>query len=288
MSERAVVLLSGGLDSATCLAWARRQGFECFTLAFDYGQRHHVELSAARRVSRELGAVEHRECRIELGGLAESALLGSSAVPKRRSEEAIGGDVPATYVPARNTVFLALSLSWAETLGASEIVAGMNAVDYSGYPDCRPEFLAAFESLANLGTKAGIQGRPFRVHAPLLSLDKAGIIRLGLSLGVDYAGTLSCYDPTADGAACGECDACLLRRKGFREAGVPDPTRENTSPEGKASSVQFLRFPLTTSQKAAFAAGTTPVMIGFDHPHYGHLAILPTETRQSLGQDLTV
>jgi 7-cyano-7-deazaguanine synthase len=225
MKPRAVVLLSGGLDSATCLAWAIDRGFECFTLGVDYGQRHRVELEAARRISRELGAAEHRELAADLRALGGSALTADLVVPKGRATEAMAADIPITYVPARNTVLLALALAWAETLEACDLVAGMNALDYSGYPDCRPEFLQAFERLANLGTRAGIEGRPFRVHAPLLELDKAGIVRLGLSLGVDYSLTHSCYDPAPDGAACGACDACLLRRKGFREAGVSDPTR---------------------------------------------------------------
>ena len=225
MKTRAVVLLSGGLDSTTCLAWALDRGWECFTLAVDYGQRHRVELEAARRLSRQLGATEHREVAANLRALGGSALTADLAVPKGRAPERMAEEIPVTYVPARNTVLLALALGWAETLEASDLVAGMNALDYSGYPDCRPEFLRAFETLANLGTRAGTQGRPFHLHAPLLALDKAGIVRLGISLGVDYALTHSCYDPSPDGAACGACDACLLRRKGFREAGVPDPTR---------------------------------------------------------------
>ena len=225
MSARAVVLLSGGLDSTTCLAWALQQGFECHTLAVDYGQRHRIELAAARRMSERLGAAQHREVLANLRTLGGSALTSDLAVPKGRVPERMAQEIPVTYVPARNTVLLALALAWAETLEAVDLVAGMNALDYSGYPDCRPEFLKAFEHLANLGTRAGTQGSRFRIHAPLLTLDKAGIIRLGCSLGVDYSLTHSCYDPAPDGAACGECDACLLRRKGFREAGVADPTR---------------------------------------------------------------
>ena len=225
MSARAVVLLSGGLDSTTCLAWALQQGFECHTLAVDYGQRHRIELEAARRMSKRLGAAEHREVLANLRTLGGSALTSDLAVPKGRAPERMAQEIPVTYVPARNTVLLALALAWAETLEAVDLVAGMNALDYSGYPDCRPEFLNAFEQLANLGTRAGSQGSRFRIHAPLLTLDKAGIIRLGCSLGVDFSLTHSCYDPAPDGAACGECDACLLRRKGFREAGVADPTR---------------------------------------------------------------
>jgi 7-cyano-7-deazaguanine synthase len=225
MSARAVVLLSGGLDSTTCLAWALERGFECHTLAVDYGQRHRIELEAARRVSERLGAAQHREVLANLRTLGGSALTADLAVPKGRAPEHMSEDIPITYVPARNTILLALALAWAETLEAVDLVAGMNALDYSGYPDCRPEFLAAFERLANLGTRAGVQGSSYRIHAPLLALDKAGIIRLGGSLGVDYSLTHSCYDPAPDGAACGACDACLLRRKGFREAAVTDPTR---------------------------------------------------------------
>jgi 7-cyano-7-deazaguanine synthase len=223
--ERAVVLLSGGLDSATCLAWARAQGFECVTLAVDSGQRHRIELEAARRVSQSLGAREHREVAVDLRAIGGSALTADLAVPKDRANAAIASGVPVTYVPARNTVFLALALGLAETLGATDLVAGMNAIDYSGYPDCRPEFVRAFEALAGLATRAGIEGARFHVHTPLMTLDKAGIIRLGASLGVDFALTHSCYDPAPDGAACGRCDACRLRSRGFREAGVPDPTR---------------------------------------------------------------
>lgn len=223
MTPRAVVLLSGGLDSATCLAWARDRGFDCYTLAVDYGQRHRVELAAAARVARAIGAVEHREVKADLRAIGGSALTSDEAVPKERSEETMAADIPVTYVPARNTVLLALALGWAETLGAADLVAGMNAIDYSGYPDCRPAFLRAFETLANVATKAGVEGRAFHIHAPLLELDKAGIIRLGRSLGVDYGITHSCYDPGPGGAACGACDACRLRQKGFREAGVPDP-----------------------------------------------------------------
>jgi 7-cyano-7-deazaguanine synthase len=220
---RAVVLLSGGLDSTTCLAWARAQGFECVTLAVDYGQRHRGELEAARRVAGALGAREHREVAVDLRAIGGSALTADIAVPKDR-EPGAAGDIPVTYVPARNTVFLALALGLAETLGARDLVAGMNAVDYSGYPDCRPEFVRAFESLAALATRAGVEGARFRVHTPLMALDKAGIIRLGVSLGVDYSLTRSCYDPSPAGEACGRCDSCRLRARGFREAGVPDPT----------------------------------------------------------------
>jgi 7-cyano-7-deazaguanine synthase len=225
VSRRAVVLLSGGLDSSTCLAWARHEGFECWTLAVDYGQRHRVELAAAERVARALGAVDHRVLALDLRAIGGSALTEDLAVPRDRAEGAMAADIPATYVPARNTVLLGLALGLAETLGARDLVAGMNAQDYSGYPDCRPEFVQAFEALAQVATRAGAEGARFTVHTPLMRLDKAGIIRLGLSLGLDYSLTHTCYDPAPDGAACGRCDACRLRLKGFREAGVADPVR---------------------------------------------------------------
>ncbi len=232
MSRRAVVLLSGGLDSATCLAWARAQGFACSTLAFEYGQRHAIELDAAARVAKALGSEDHRVVRIDLSAIGGSALTAPIDVPKGRDEAAMSsGAIPITYVPARNTVFLAVALGWAEVMGATDLVAGMNAVDYSGYPDCRPEFVRAFESLANLATRAGVEGARFTVHTPLMDLDKAGIVRLGVSLGVDYGLTHSCYDPAPDGRACGQCDSCRLRARGFREAGVPDPTRYTHTPE---------------------------------------------------------
>ena len=221
----AVVLLSGGLDSTTCLAWARAQGFDCHTLAVDYGQRHKVELEAARRVAAALGVRDHREVRVDLRQLGGSSLTSDAPVPKQRDAAALAAGIPSTYVPARNTIFLGIALGFAETLAATDLVAGMNVLDYSGYPDCRPEFVAAFESLASLATRAGVQGARFRVHTPLMALDKAGIVRLGTTLGVDYALTHSCYDPSSAGLACGECDSCQLRAKGFREAGVPDPTR---------------------------------------------------------------
>ena len=231
MSRRAVVLLSGGLDSTTCLAWARAQGFTCATLAVDYGQRHRVELAAAERVARTLGSADHRTVRIDLSAIGGSALTADIAVPKGRDEAGMAAAIPVTYVPARNAVFLATALGFAETLGATDLVAGMNAIDYSGYPDCRPEFVRAFEALAKLATKAGVEGADFTVHTPLMTLDKAGIIRLGVSLGVDYAITHSCYDPADDGSACGACDSCLLRARGFREAGMADPTRYRDTPE---------------------------------------------------------
>lgn len=220
----AVVLLSGGLDSATCLAWAVSRGFRCVTLAIRYGQRHAVELEAARQVSRSLGAIEHREIAVDLTQIGGSALTASSlAVPRGR--DLAGGGIPITYVPARNTVFLSLALGLAEVLGSSDLVAGMNAIDYSGYPDCRPEFLAAFEALARVATRAGVEGASFRVHAPLIALDKAAIVKLGAALGVDFSLTHSCYDPAPDGRACGACDACRLRRRGFEAAQLADPTR---------------------------------------------------------------
>jgi len=232
VSARAVVLLSGGLDSSTCLAWARDQGFDCWTLAVDYGQRHRVELEAARRVAQALGSAGHRELKLDLRAIGGSALTADLEVPRDRDEHAIGADIPVTYVPARNTVLLGLALALAETLDAHDLVAGMNALDYSGYPDCRPEFVRAFETLANLATRAGAEGTTFTVHTPLMTLDKAGVIRLGRSLGLDYSLTHTCYDPAHDGAACGHCDACRLRLKGFREAGLPDPVRYVTDTPG--------------------------------------------------------
>ena len=222
------MLLSGGLDSATVLAVAsRRDGLECHCLSIDYGQRHRQELEAAERVARQLGAAGHQIVKVDLCAIGGSALTDVGIeVPKSRSEAEIGGGIPVTYVPARNTVLLALALGYAETLGTGLIYCGVNAVDYSGYPDCRPEFIEAFERMANLATKAAVQGRlRVEIRTPLISLSKGDIIRLGASLGVDYSLTLSCYDPDEAGRACGQCDACILRRKGFAEAGVPDPTR---------------------------------------------------------------
>jgi 7-cyano-7-deazaguanine synthase len=221
---RAVVLVSGGLDSATTLAIARSQGFEVYALSVDYGQRHRRELECARRVAAALGAAGHTVVSVDLRAVGGSALTASLEVPKDRSEAEIGHGIPVTYVPARNTVFLALCLGYAEVIGAFDLFIGANFVDYSGYPDCRPEFLIAFERLANLATKAGVEGRgTFRVHAPLLRWTKAEIIREGTRLGVDYGLTLSCYDPDAEGRACGRCDSCRLRLKGFHEAGLKDP-----------------------------------------------------------------
>ncbi len=223
--KQAVVLLSGGLDSATTLAIAINSGYQAYALSFDYGQRHHHEIDAARRVAKALGAREHRIAKVDLRVFGGSALTSDSAVPKSRSESEIGSGIPSTYVPARNTIFLAYALGWAEVLGAGHIYIGVNALDYSGYPDCRPEYIMLFESLANAGTKAGIEGRRFQIHAPLIKLSKADIVRKGVELGLDLSLTHSCYDPSADGTACGQCDACVLRLKGFREAGVVDPIR---------------------------------------------------------------
>ncbi len=218
--RQAVVLLSGGLDSATTLALARQAGYDCFALSFDYGQRHRAELTAARRVAAALGAKEHRMVRLDLGQLGGSALTDPAiAVPEAPTE-----GIPVTYVPARNTVMLAYGLAWAEVLGARDIFIGVNAVDYSGYPDCRPEFIDAFERLANLATRAGVEGEYMRIHAPLIHWSKAQIIRRGVELGVDYGLTVSCYQADEAGRACGRCDACRLRSEGFRAAGVADPT----------------------------------------------------------------
>ncbi len=219
--KRAVVLLSGGLDSATCLAIARDMGFDAYALSVAYGQRHAAELTAARRVADAHGAIEHRLARVELGQFGGSALTDPSiAVP----EDAGSNGIPVTYVPARNTVMLSIALAWAEVLDARDIFVGVNAVDYSGYPDCRPEFIAAFEAMANLATKAGVEGRHLRIHAPLMKLSKGDIIRRGLGLGVDYGLTVSCYQADDAGRACGRCDACRLRAAGFAAAGVADPT----------------------------------------------------------------
>lgn len=225
--RKAVVLLSGGLDSATALAIARDQGFEAYALSFDYGQRHRFELQAARRVAQSLGAREHKVISFDLRSFGGSALTADIDVPKDRDTSAMSHGIPVTYVPARNTIFLSFALAWAEVLGASDIFVGVNAVDYSGYPDCRPEYLAAFEALANLATKAGVEGSTrISIHAPLMALTKVEIIRTGLALGVPYELTSSCYDPSEQGRPCGSCDSCLIRAKGFEEAGVADPQRE--------------------------------------------------------------
>jgi 7-cyano-7-deazaguanine synthase len=229
-----VVLLSGGLDSATVLAVARRRGFEVHCLSVSYGQRHRHELRRAARVAEALGAASHRVVKVDLSAFGGSALTDPSIpVPKRRRSREMASSIPSTYVPARNTVMLSLALAWAEVLGAGDIFLGVNAVDYSGYPDCRPEFLRAFQGLAGRATRAGVEGARFRVHAPLLRLGKADIVRLGTRLGVPYAQTLSCYDPTG-GRACGTCDSCQIRRRGFEEAGVPDPTLYRRSPKEKS------------------------------------------------------
>ena len=218
----AVILLSGGLDSTTCLAIARDQGYRCHALSVEYGQRHAAELTASRRVATALGAIEHRLARVDLGQFGGSALTDAGiAVPIGGVE---AGTIPVTYVPARNTVMLSLALAWAEVLNARDIFIGVNAVDYSGYPDCRPEFIRAFENMAKLGTKAGVEGAPLNIHAPLMALDKAAIIARGVALGVDYGLTVSCYQADSSGRACGLCDACRLRRAGFEAAGVADPT----------------------------------------------------------------
>ena len=219
--KRAVILLSGGLDSATVVAMARAEGYRCYTMSFDYGQRHRAELDAAARVARDLGAVEHKVIGLNLDGIGGSALTDSSIdVPEAPSE-----GIPVTYVPARNTVFLSLALGWAEVLQARDIFIGVNAVDYSGYPDCRPEFVEAFEAMANLATKAGVEGQGFRIKAPLQNMSKAQIVQAGIKLGVDYSLTVSCYQADVQGQACGKCDSCRLRAEGFQTAGVSDPTR---------------------------------------------------------------
>lgn len=226
MSARAVILLSGGLDSATVLAMARAEGLECHALSVSYGQRHQAELNAAARIAHALGAREHRIMHVDLGRIGGSALTDKSiGVPTSTSETTPATGIPVTYVPARNTIMLSLAMAWAEVLDAREIHAGVNAVDYSGYPDCRPEFVAAFQNLANLATKAGVEGRGPVIRAPLINMSKADIIRMGGRLGVDYGLTVSCYQADARGLACGTCDSCRLRREGFAAAGVADPTR---------------------------------------------------------------
>jgi 7-cyano-7-deazaguanine synthase len=228
-----VVLVSGGLDSATALAIAREQGYEPYALSFRYGQRHSVELDAARRVAAALGAARHVVADIDLRSFGGSALTDDIDVPKGRSAEEMGDGIPVTYVPARNTVFLSFALAWAETLGSSDVFIGVNALDYSGYPDCRPEYIAAFEQMANLATKAGVEGRQhLKIHAPLISLTKAQIIQRGLELGVDYSLTHSCYDPDMLGRPCGTCDSCLLRARGFADLGLDDPAL--AAPAGQA------------------------------------------------------
>ena len=221
--SNAVCLLSGGLDSATCLALARREGYRCYALSFDYGQRHKVELDAAARVAQALGAERHLVAKIGLDVFGGSALTAAIDVPKGRSTGEMGAGIPITYVPARNTIFLSFALAWAEVLESSDIFIGVNALDYSGYPDCRPEYIEAYEHLANLATRAGVEGATrMKIHTPLLHHTKAGIVKLGRELGLDFGLTFSCYDPGPGGLACGQCDACLLRRKGFDEAGIED------------------------------------------------------------------
>ncbi|MGA2168914.1 MAG: 7-cyano-7-deazaguanine synthase QueC [Terracidiphilus sp.] len=232
-AKRAVVLLSGGLDSATVLAIARSQGYELYALSFSYGQRHILELDAARRVAASIGVAAHRIAAIDLRVFGGSALTGDMDVPKGRSPDDMSRGIPITYVPARNTIFLSFALAWAEVLGSSDIFIGVNALDYSGYPDCRPEFIAAFEKMANLATRAGVEGRQaLKIHTPLIALSKAEIVRKGMELGVDYGLTSSCYDPSPTGAPCGECDSCLLRRKGFRENGMDDPLLYRRAEDG--------------------------------------------------------
>jgi 7-cyano-7-deazaguanine synthase len=221
--KRTVVLLSGGIDSATTLAIAIAEGYDAYALSFDYGQRHQIETEAASRVANSLGAKEHRIAKIDLRVFGGSALTDDVAVPKQRSETEIVHEIPVTYVPARNTIFLSYALAWAEVMPANDIFVGVNAIDYSGYPDCRPEFIEAFETLANLATKAGVEGRRFQIHTPLIKFSKAEIIRKAAELGVDLSLTHSCYDPSPDGLACGQCDSCLFRLEGFREAGTKDP-----------------------------------------------------------------
>ena len=224
MAKKAVVLLSGGLDSATVLAIAKSEGYELYALSISYGQRHAVELQAAARVAAFIGVAMHRMAAIDLRAFGGSALTSDIDVPKGRSAEDMAHGIPVTYVPARNTIFLSFALAWAEVLGASDIFVGVNALDYSGYPDCRPAFIASFETMANLATKAGVEGlQSLRIHTPLIAMTKAQIIRRGLELGVNYALTSSCYDPLPDGEPCGECDSCLLRQKGFSEVGILDP-----------------------------------------------------------------
>ncbi len=223
-NRKAVILLSGGVDSTTAMAFAKQEGYEIFGLSFRYGQLHTLELEAAQRVAKALGAKEHLMIDIDLTKVGGSALTDQIDVPKARTEKEMAKDIPATYVPARNTIFLSLALAWAEVLGASDIFIGVNALDYSGYPDCRPEYIEAFERMANLATKTGVEGRTqIKIRTPLIHMTKSEIIKKGIELGVDYSMTHSCYDPSSDGTACGQCDSCLLRKKGFREAGIKDP-----------------------------------------------------------------
>jgi 7-cyano-7-deazaguanine synthase len=233
--RKAVVLLSGGLDSTTTLAIAKSEGYEIYALTFRYGQRHEVEIEAARRVAAHYKVAEHVVAQIDLRAFGGSALTDDIAVPKGRTPDEMAEGIPITYVPARNTIFLSFALAWAEVLGASDIFIGVNVLDASGYPDCRPEYIAAFQRMADLATKAGVEGRQrLKIHTPLISLTKAEIIRKGIDLGLDYSMTATCYDPSPDGAACGQCDACLLRLKGFAESGLSDPARYQNASEQSA------------------------------------------------------
>ena len=226
VTKAAVVLLSGGVDSATALAIARHDGFDCHAITFDYGQRHRFELESAKRVARSMGVGRHVTIPFDLRAIGGSSLTDDIPVPRDQDPASMAAQIPSTYVPARNTIFLSFALGWAEVLGAFDLYIGANAIDYSGYPDCRPEYIAAYETRANLATRAGVTGEGrFNIHAPLIEMSKADILRTGVRLGVDYALTTSCYDPASDGAACGGCDACILRRNGFEEAGIVDPTR---------------------------------------------------------------
>jgi len=224
MNKKAIILLSGGIDSTTTLAIAKDLGFDVYAISFRYGQRHRLELEAAKRIAASFKVKAHLILEVDLTAIGGSALTTNLEVPKDREIEKMSAEIPVTYVPGRNIIFLSLALAWAEVLGAADIFIGANAVDFSGYPDCRPEFLAAFEKMASLGTKAGVEGKKINIHAPLIKLTKAQIIQKGVELGVDYSLTLSCYDPAADGKACGKCDSCLLRKKGFQAAGFADPT----------------------------------------------------------------
>jgi 7-cyano-7-deazaguanine synthase len=229
MTKLAIILLSGGLDSTTVAYIAKSQGYELYALSFDYGQRHRIELDAAQKIAATLGVARHVTLALDLRAFGGSALTSDIAVPKDRCEAALNQGIPITYVPARNTIFLSLALGWAEALGAADIFLGVNALDYSGYPDCRPDYIAAFKRLALLATKKGVEGTwDLQLHTPLIAMNKAQIIRTGVALGLDYSQTLSCYDPSPTGAACGHCDSCLLRKKGFAEAGIADPTRYTT------------------------------------------------------------
>ena len=224
MTKKAVILVSGGLDSATTLAIAKEQGYDCYAMSFNYGQRHQIELESAKIISSSMGAIEHKVVNLGLGDIGGSALTDDNIDVPQNTDKDISSDIPVTYVPARNTVFLSLALGWAEVLDAEAIFIGVNAVDYSGYPDCRPEYIAAFQTMANLATKKGVEGELIKIETPLINLTKAEIIQKGTALGVDYSKTLSCYAPDAEGKACGLCDSCRLRRQGFEEANLPDPT----------------------------------------------------------------